>query len=323
MTYPTPMRHSLLVLGALLALTATPVTAQQPAAAQPAAPQVRLNRTIELLAAGQSTFGIFSHDRSLENARSLARSGLDFVLIDMEHGPLDIETLRMFLLGMTDKRRILEKGNLQPDVTPIVRIAPNGRDQVSYMAKQVLDVGAMGVMFPYVNTAEEALAAVRSVRYPQRRGAPDAEPVGVRGSGAGNATWLWGVNDYTQRADVWPLDPDGDLMAVIQIETVEAVQNVDAILAVPGISAIFVGPADLAMSLGVSGNDPELEAAIQRVLRAAKARNMPIGITTGAQNVEERIRQGFNFVTVAFGDGGITPGAATTLQRGRAAAGRP
>lgn len=289
------------------------------------ASSVRLNRTIELLEAGQATFGIFSHDRSLENARALARSGLDFILIDMEHGPLDIETLRVFLLGMTDRARILAKGNLQPDVTPIVRIPVNGGDLASFIAKQVLDVGAMGVMFPYINTAEEALRAVRSVRYPQRRGAPDFEPQGFRGSGSGNAGWLWGIPDYGAKADVWPLDPQGELMAVIQIETAEAVRNVEAILDVPGVSAIFVGPADLGLSLGGSGAEgqAELEAAIQTVLRAAKARNIPIGITTGAGSVEQRIREGFNFVTVNYGDGGITPATATTLQRGRSAAGRP
>lgn len=304
----------------LLGLLPTVLLAQEPAA-QP----VRLNRAVELLAAGQATFGIFSHDRSLENARSLARSGLDFVLIDMEHGPLDIETLQIFLLGMTDKSRILAKGNLQPDVTPIVRIPVNGGDLATFITKQVLDVGAMGVMFPYINTAEEARRAVQAVRYPQRRGAPDYEPQGIRGSGASNASWLWGVSDYSARADVWPLDPQGELMAVIQIETAEAVRNVDAILDVPGISAIFVGPSDLGLSLGGSGSEgqAELEAAIQTVLRAAKARNIPIGITTGAGSVEQRIREGFNFVTVNYGDGGITPATATTLQRGRAAAGRP
>jgi 4-hydroxy-2-oxoheptanedioate aldolase len=305
-----------------LALCCTPAVLA--AQAQPAA-SVRLNRTIELLANGQATFGIFSHDRSLVNARSLARSGLDFVFIDMEHGALDIETLQIFLLGMTDKSRIMQKGNLQPEVTPIVRIPVNGGDLATFVVKQVLDVGAMGVMFPYINNAEEALRAVRSVRYPQRRGAADFEPQGIRGSGAGTASWLWGVSDYSARADVWPLDPNGEIMAVIQIETAEAMRNHDAILDVPGISAIFVGPSDLGLSLGVSGPEgqAELEAAVQRVLRAAKARNLPIGITTGAGSVEQRIREGFNFVTVNFGDGGITPATATTLERGRAAAGRP
>lgn len=313
---PATLARRVRFLPVLALLAAAPVSAQE---------GVRLNRTVELLEAGHATFGIFSHDRSLDNARALARSGLDFIFIDMEHGPLDIETLRVFLLGMTDKARILQKGNLQPDVTPIVRIPVNGGDLATFVTKQVLDVGAMGVMFPYINTAEEARRAVQAVRYPQRRGAADYEPQGVRGSGAGNASWLWGVGDYSARADVWPLDPRGDLMAVIQIETAEAVRNVDAILDVPGISAVFVGPADLGLSLGGTGAEgqAELEAAIQTVLRAAKARNIPIGITTGAGSVEQRVREGFNFVTVNYGDGGITPATATTLQRGRAAAGRP
>jgi 4-hydroxy-2-oxoheptanedioate aldolase len=309
-------RSAWIVVGAVSLGSA--LSAQQPAGQ----PGVRLNRTIELLSEGRPTFGIFSHDRSLENARSLARSGLDFVFIDMEHGPFDVETLRMFLLGMTDKQRILAKGNLQMDVTPIVRIPPNGRDVATFVAKQVLDVGAMGVVFPYVNTAAEAELAVRSMRYPQRRGVADASPIGIRGSGAGVATWFWGVSNYQELADLWPLDPKGELMAVIQIETEEAVRNVDAILAVPGISAVFIGPSDLTLSLGYPSGAPEIEAAIQVVLKAAKARKMPIGITTGTDSVERRIKEGFNFVTVNFGDGGITPATARTLEIGRKAGGR-
>jgi 4-hydroxy-2-oxoheptanedioate aldolase len=309
-------RRAWIVVGAVSLGSA--LSAQQPGGQ----PGVRLNRTIELLSEGKPTFGIFSHDRSLENARSLARSGLDFVFIDMEHGPFDVETLRMFLLGMTDKQRILAKGNLQMDVTPIVRIPPNGRDVATFVAKQVLDVGAMGVVFPYVNTAAEAELAVRSMRYPQRRGVADASPIGIRGSGAGVATWFWGVSNYQELADLWPLDPKGELMAVIQIETEEAVRNVDAILAVPGVSAVFIGPSDLTLSLGYPSGAPEIEAAIQVVLKAAKARKMPIGITTGTDSVERRIKEGFNFVTVNFGDGGITPATARTLEIGRKAGGR-
>src|SRR5687768_8207501 len=96
----------------------------------------RLNRTIELLQQEKATFGIFSKDRSLDNARELARSSLDFIIIDMEHGPFDTETLRNFLLGMVDKRAILEKGGLQPNVTPIVRIPSNGGEQLQFLAKQ-------------------------------------------------------------------------------------------------------------------------------------------------------------------------------------------
>jgi 4-hydroxy-2-oxoheptanedioate aldolase len=265
---------------------------------------------------------VLSHDRSLENARAIARSGLDFVFVDMEHGPLDIETLRVFLLGMTDKQRILAKGNLQMDVTPLVRIAPNGRDQSTFIAKQVLDVGAMGIMFPYIDNAAEAELAVRSMRYPQRRGAADARPVGFRGSGPGIPDWYWGVSNYQELADVWPLDPRGELMSVIQIESEDGLENVKAIAAVPGVSALFIGPADLALSLGYPGNAPEVEAAIQKILQVARARQMPIGITTSADTVEQRLKEGFNFVTVGFGDGGITPDSARTLAIGRKAGGR-
>jgi 4-hydroxy-2-oxoheptanedioate aldolase len=283
---------------------------------------VRLNRTIDLLTSGRPTFGILSHDRSPENARALARSGLDFVIIDMEHGPLDIESLRIFLLGMTDKERILAKGNLQMDVTPLVRLPANGRDQATFLAKQALDVGVMGIMFPYVNNAAEAELAVRSMRYPQRRGSADRNPVGLRGSGPGIPDWYWGVRNYQELADVWPLDPRGELLAIIQIESDEGLKNVEAIAAVDGVSALFIGPADLALSLGSPPDAPEVEAAIQTILKAAHSRKLPIGITTSAETIERRLKEGFNLVTVGFGDGGMTPESARTLAIGRKAIGR-
>jgi 4-hydroxy-2-oxoheptanedioate aldolase len=284
--------------------------------------QSRLNRTIELLAADRVTFGILSHDRSIENARALARSALDFVIIDMEHGPLDFESLRFFLLGMIDKERIVAKRSLQMDVTPLVRLPANGRDQATFLTKQALDVGVMGVMFPYVNTAAEAELAVRSMRYPQRRGALDREPAGLRGSGPGIPDWYWGVRNYQELADVWPLDQAGELLSIIQIESEQGLKNVTAIAAVPGVSAIFIGPADLALSLGVPADSPEVESAIQTILSAARSRNVPVGITTNADNVEQRLREGFSMLTVGFGDGGMTPESARTLQIGRKAAGR-
>ena len=279
--------------------------------------QARLNRTIELLSQGRPTFGILSHDRSIENARAIARSGLDFVIIDMEHGPLSFEALRTFLLGMTDKERILQKGTLQMDVTPLVRLPANGRDQATFLAKQALDVGVMGIMFPYINTAAEAELAVRSMRYPQRRDAPDVQPTGLRGSGPGIPDWYWGVRNYQELADVWPLDGRGELLSIIQIESEEGLKNVDSIAAVPGVSALFIGPADLALSLGYPVDAPEVEAAIQTILKTARARSLPLGITTSADTVERRLKEGFTLVTVGFGDGGITPDAARALAIGR------
>ena len=149
----------------------------------------RLNKAIELLENDQAVFGLLSFDYSLNNARSMANSGLDFIIIDMEHAPFDVERLRQFLLGMTDKRSILRKGNLQPDVVPLVRIPATGGEDVMSQAKQVLDVGAFGVMYPSVSTRAQAEKSVGATRYPQLNGAEDFEPVGLRGRNPSNAVW--------------------------------------------------------------------------------------------------------------------------------------
>ena len=282
----------------------------------------RLNKAIELLENDQAVFGLLSFDYSLNNARSMANSGLDFIIIDMEHAPFDVERLRQFLLGMTDKRSILRKGNLQPDVVPLVRIPATGGEDVMSQAKQVLDVGAFGVMYPSVSTRAQAEKSVGATRYPQLNGAEDFEPVGLRGRNPSNAVWYWGIRDYHPRADVWPLDPNGELLAIIQIETPEGVENIDEIIAVPGIGVIFIGPSDLSTSMGYASQAaPEVEAAIQRVLRACLDNDVPCAITTGQDSVQQRIEQGFRFVTVGL-DGGLSTRTSEALRRGRAAAGR-
>ncbi len=312
---PLGVRAALLTFGAVLAAqtTAAPLVAQER----------RLNRTIETLESGKPVFGLATGDFSLINARSLATSQLDFVIIDMEHNPLDFETMQRFIMGMVNARSIAAKGFPQMDVTPIVRLPANGREQVQFMAKQALDVGAFGVMFPMVETRAEALNAVTSMRYPQRRGDPQTEPVGIRGSSPGNAAWIWGVQDYSARADTWPLDPRGELLAVIQIETVKGVENAEEIVSTPGVGALFIGPADLSLSYGLPGNSPEVEAGIAKVLAACKKYNVRCGLTTSANNVAQRMQQGFDFVTISWGgDAGISGAAENALNVARQAAGR-
>jgi len=292
------------------------------AAAAPLAGQdgVRLNRTIELLESGKPALGVLSFDYSLVNARSLASSDLDFIIIDMEHAPYDVERLQTFLLGMTDKRQIQEKGNLQMNVTPFVRVPATGGEQVLFQAKQVLDVGVFGVMYPSISTREEAEFAVRATRYPQQRGAADFEPEGLRGRNPTNAQWFWGIRDYQQKADLWPLDPQGEVLAILQIETPEGVANAREIASVPGVGVIFIGPSDLTAAMGFPPAD-DVEEAIQQVLRACLTTNVPCAITTSARDVEQRIRQGFRFVTVGA-DGGVSGGVTNALQLGRAAGAR-
>jgi 4-hydroxy-2-oxoheptanedioate aldolase len=283
--------------------------------------QQQLNGTIEVIRAGEPAFGIFSTDRSPENARALALSGLDFVFLDMEHGPLDVAQLRLFLLAMTDKAAIARTGSLRPATTPIVRIPATDVGGRQWLTKQVLDIGAFGVLFPMIDTREEAVEAVAAMRYPPTQGDQQPEPRGTRGRAPFNAMWYWGLGwgEYLERADVWPLDPGGELLAVLQIESAEAVRNIEEIISVPGVGAIFVGPTDLSADLGLPPGAQPVEEAVQKALASCLAHDVPCGITTGPGDVAERIRQGFRFVTVG-GDGGMTPSAAEALRIGRQAA---
>ncbi len=318
-----PTRLSLVLVALCTLLAGSVLTAPAPLSAQERE-ATRLSRVIDLLDGREAVFGIISSDRSLNNARSLARSGLDFIIIDMEHGPWSPETLRIFLLGMSDRQRTAANG-LQMAVTPLVRVPQNGSEMMSSVVKQALDVGAFGVMFPMIENREQALNAVTSMRYPRPLASDIREPNGRRGRSPGIAAWFWGVGGgaYFERADVWPLNSDGDLLAIIQIESPGGVERVEEIISTPGVGIIFVGPSDLSTQMGY-GDDPgapEVEQAIQTVLAACLRHDVPCAITTGAGSVEERLRQGFRMVTVG-GDGGITAGTSRALGLGRDAAGR-
>ena len=238
-------------------------------------------------------------DLSLAHAREVARAPVDFVYADLEHNPLDFPALDMFLLGMTDRAAILKKGNLQPNVALFARFPPEA-DQSQWVVKQALDIGLMGVIFNGVDTKDQALFAVRSMRYPQLKGSPHREPAGLRGYAPGGATWVWGLTgaEYERHADLWPLNPEGDLLATMMIESVEGLGNLDAIASVPGVGALFLGAgADLSHSLGVPQNSPEVEAGFQQVLKACKAHKVACAITANNGNdVARRVHEGWNII---------------------------
>jgi 4-hydroxy-2-oxoheptanedioate aldolase len=217
----------------------------------------------------------------------------------MEHSPLDFPGLATYLLGMTDKAALQAKGNLQPNVALFARFPPEA-DESGWVVKQALDIGLMGVVFNGVDWPEQALEAVRTMRYPPLRGAAYPEPRGVRGYGTAAAAYAWGVSaaEYERRADVWPLNPAGDLIAIVMIESAEGLRNVDEIAAVPGVGALFLGAgSDLSRSLGVTPAWPELEAAFQEILAACKRRNVPCGLTAGsAEDVARRVREGWRII---------------------------
>ena len=195
----------------------------------------------------------------------MSRSDADYIFFDMEHGPLDMVELRDYMQYLLDPAQILRRGRPGTDKAVWVRIPANGREMNEWMIKNALDQGVHGIIAPHIETAEQALHLVRSMRYPQRIGAADTEPVGLRGSGPGNAVRYWGVSgaDYIAKADVWPLDPQGELLNMIQIENKLGIANVDEIAAVPGVSMLMAAPGDLGMAYG--GDAEATEEALQTV----------------------------------------------------------
>lgn len=302
-----------LSIAGIIASTACAAFAQDKPAATP-----RLNRYIELMEAKKPAFGVFSSVVATRNGAAMAASGLDFVIVDLEHSPFDLSKLEGYLLGMINKAEILKKGNLQPSVAPFIRVPAAGREQLQFVIKQVLDLGPMGIVVPHVDTAKEALAMVQACRYPQLKGVPDYEPIGKRGVGYGWAARYWGLsgNEYGERADLWPLDSKGEIALWLMIETEEAVKNCLEIARTPGVGGLFLGPSDLAFSLGVPLGDPAVETAIEKVVAAAKEAGVPLGTLCGAGEVEKRLAQGFRFLAVG-GDTGPSGSVKEAVSIGR------
>ncbi len=219
----------------------------------------RANRVVERLRQGRPALGTFTRT---------PRPDLDFAVIDAQYGGFDIDTIRQAVVAMRSTTGA-------PGVAPIVRIPYEARDAPQAVVRQCLDAGASGVMFPDIETKEQAMTAISSMRVGRSR-------------------------------DVWPLDPSGSLVAMLQIESLTGIENLDEILDVPGIGAIFLGPTDLAESAGEDGpNSAGVEALVQEVLRACLAKGVPCGYPIVASTDEaaedetqRRVREGFTVLAV-------------------------
>jgi 4-hydroxy-2-oxoheptanedioate aldolase len=226
----------------------------------------------------------------------------------MEHGPLNLDGLAYCVAAMVDKAAILKKGNAQPNVALFARFPPYGRDLESndWIVKQALDMGLMGIIFNGVENKEQMTRLIRYMRYPQQKTSKYQQPPGLRGYAPGNAVFAWGVSaaEYERRADVWPLNPEGDLLAIPMIETAEGLRNVDEIAAVPGVGAIFIGAGgDLHQYLGVPQDAPEVEQARQTILAACKAHNVACGITALTKaDVDKRLKEGWKMIRTGRGE---------------------
>jgi len=207
-------------------------------------------------------------------ARLMARTGWDWLTVDMEHTPVNLETAALSFAQIAAE-----------DVTPLVRV-PSGSPET---IKRVLDSGAWGIVVPMVNSAGEAEAVVRAARY---------QPVGKRSIGG----QLHAANFDTDPATYYAQAND-QILVVVMIEHAAAVRNVEAIARVPGIDAFFIGPNDLLNSLGhrpaFDSDDADFVQALDRVLRAAQASGIAAGIhALDAAAARRRLDQGFRFIAV-------------------------
>jgi len=297
---PASARGRIAALVAAFALVAAVIALAGIVAAQES--PAHLNPAIEKLAHGQPMIGIQTDDMSLQNCRSLARVDFDYAYVDMEHGPLNLDGLAYCIAAMVDKAAALKKGNPQPKVALFARFPPYGRDLESndWIVKQALDMGLMGIIFNGVDNKDQMTSIVRYMRYPQPKASPHQQPAGLRGYSPANAAFAWGISvaEYERRADLYPLNPAGDLLAIPMIETAEGLKNADEIAAVPGVGAIFIGAAgDLHQYLGVPQDSPVVEQARQTILAACKAHNVPCGITAvGKDEVDKRLKEGWKMI---------------------------
>lgn len=227
------------------------------------------------LKAGEPSIGSWLSMAHVSIAEILASAGYDFVVVETEHTAIDVSEVLRLLIAIEHSGAV-----------PLVRLAWNDPIQ----AKAVLDSGAAGVLVPMVNTKADAELAVKAVKYP---------PLGFRGVGLARA------QGYGQRFDEYVRRSNADTLLVVQIEHIDAVNNIDEILSVPGIDATFIGPYDLSSSMGIPGqlSHPDVVAARERVLRATLDRGLTAGIHLvhpgrAAAELPDVLAKGYRFIAL-------------------------
>jgi 4-hydroxy-2-oxoheptanedioate aldolase len=305
----------------IVVFTALPLVSAQ----APAAP-TRANPVIKLLEQGKPAFSIWANyigvGKDYHAAVTLQNNkNYDFILYDLEHDPLDVEGLSQFLRALLDPAAIARDG--VSVVKPvIVRIPPNGREihQNQWMVKQILDTGVAGLMFPHIETPEQAINAIKAVRYPQPANAPNVQPEGLRGASNAIAARYWGMSsrDYERRSDVWGLSPAADMLIILIIENKLGVDNVREIartLRDAHVKVIlWAGSGDMSLSYG---HDVALtQAGLDKVIAAGKEFDLPVGFN-GTTDFQKRYDQGVR-VFFDIGPAYAATGPAITAEQRKA-----
>jgi 4-hydroxy-2-oxoheptanedioate aldolase len=201
----------------------------------------------------------------------LGHSGYDFVVVDLQHGENNLDSVQVMLQALSCT-----------PATPVVRVPAN----VPMYIQRVLDLGAYGIIVPLVNTREEAEAAVASVRY---------APRGARSFGPLRGAMYGGPDYFSKSAD--------ELLTLVMIETAQGLANVREIVAVDGVDGVFVGPSDLNISLGHSPEAPAIDEATERAIGTILAATQAAGKIPGVHafsldDAKRRAAQGFRYMTV-------------------------
>ncbi len=272
----------------------------------------RVNRAIELLEQGQPVYYTQVTDLGYASGVRQARTWADYLVVDLEHHPFDIDRLLQFMRGLVAGGPT-GSGHRTPAV--IVTLPVDGSDvQVlranTWMIRQTLAAGVHGLMLCHAETPEVVKVFVEAARYPfQTRGVGETLEQGRRGSGGQDvAAEIWGlsVEDYLDRADVWPLNPGGELMLGLKIENRRALERAEASTAVPGIAFAEWGPGDMGMSLGYKqAHDPpyppDMRAAQARVKAACDRAGVAFLNLMTAEDVTTQIDDGVRIGAVTRG----------------------
>ncbi|GAC1645020.1 MAG: 4-hydroxy-2-oxoheptanedioate aldolase [Herpetosiphon sp.] len=253
---------------------------------------MRTNPLRARLAAGQSCRGLWLDLPGVATVRLLARLPLDWLLVDAEHAPLDTAMLATMVAAIADAG----------GPVPLVRVPHATVESIAY----ALDAGAFGIVVPMVNDAATAESVVRAVRFP---------PAGMRSFGGPYAPLAFNTDSATYRKGA-----NQEIMVIVQIETVEAIHNLDAILSVPGVDMAFVGPNDLSISLGLEpsneNGDPRFTEALETILAGGKRQNVPIGIyCSDGHAAMRRVAQGFPFVSIGTDVGTLVSGVRNLIDQ--------
>jgi 4-hydroxy-2-oxoheptanedioate aldolase len=247
---------------------------------------VRINTAKQKMIRGEPAFGYALGLGSALVAEQLSRTGIDFLLIDTQHGSFTPESVLSSLVAM-------EGGT----AVPMARVARNDYTMIG----RLLDEGALGIVVPMVDTVEQARAAAMACRFP---------PVGMRS---------WGWSHAAIYGDDYPDWINEQLFVAVQIESARAVENAEAILAVPGIDGCWIGPADLALSMGIdprrAHEHEEHQRAIERIIAACRNTGKIAGLATAdPDSAWQASQQGFRFLTAGSDIGFLMSGARAGLR---------